>query len=122
MSSLLLEEVIAGRAPAVLPFTVDQYHRMIESGILREGEPTELIDGILVRKDRSDRGGTAMAHGPRHALTLKRAERLLRCVDPFGWHLHVQLPVTLSATQEPEPDLAVVKGRPEDYLERHPGP
>ncbi|HEV3081564.1 MAG TPA: Uma2 family endonuclease [Gemmataceae bacterium] len=122
MSSLLLEQVVAGRAPAVFPLTVDQYHRMIESGILKEGEPTELIDGILVRKDRSDRGGTPMAHGPRHALTVKRADRLLRSVDAFGWHLHVQLPVTLSALQEPEPDLAVVKGRPEDYLERHPGP
>ena len=122
MSSLLLEQVVAGRAPAVLPLTVDQYHRMIASGILKEGEPTELIDGILVRKDRSDRGGTPMAHGPRHALTVKRTDRLLRSVETFGWHLHVQLPVTLSAIQEPEPDLAIVKGRAEDYLARHPGP
>jgi hypothetical protein len=95
---------------------------MIDLGILKEGEPTELIDGILVRKDRSDRGGSPMAHGPRHSLTVKRVDRLLRSVEGFGWHLHVQLPVTLSAIQEPEPDLAVVNGQPEDYQQRHPGP
>jgi hypothetical protein len=57
MNTPLLEQVVAGRAPGVLPLTIDQYYRMIAAGILREGEPTELIDGILVRKDRSDRGG-----------------------------------------------------------------
>jgi hypothetical protein len=122
MSIPLLEQVVMGRAPSLLPITVDQYHRMIESGILREGDPTELIDGVLVRKDHSDRGGNPMAHGPRHALTLKRSQRAQRAVEDFDAHLHVQLPVTLSALQEPEPDLAVVRGRPEDYQTRHPGP
>jgi hypothetical protein len=122
MSNSLLEEVVAGRAPQVLPLTVDQYHRMIASGILREGQPTELIDGVLVRRDRSDRGGSPMSHGPRHALTLKRTERQLRGVEAFGFHLHVQLPVTLGTTQEPEPDITVVRGRAEDYQGRHPGP
>src|SRR5262245_50120911 len=102
MSAPVLEQVVAGRSPDVLPLTVDQYHRMIETGIIREGDPRELIDGIMVRKDRSDRGENPMAHGPRHALVLKRLERLLRGVEGFGWHLHIQLPVTLSAVQEPE--------------------
>jgi Uma2 family endonuclease len=122
MTIPLLEQVVAGHAPAVLPLTVDQYHRMIEQRILREGEPTELIDGILIRKDRADAGGNPMSHGPRHALTVKRADRLLRGVEAHGCHLHVQLPVTLSATQEPEPDVAVVRGTPDDYQRRHPGP
>ena len=42
------------------------------------GTLASVIDGILVRKDRSDRGGTPMSHGPRHSLTIKRLERLLR--------------------------------------------
>jgi Uma2 family endonuclease len=113
---------VAGRAPDIVALTVEQYHRMIEQGILPEGEPTELIDGLLVRKDRSDEGGGPMAHGPRHSLTLKRLERLLRAVEGHGCHLHPQLPVTLAATQEPEPDLAVVRGAPEDFLAHHPGP
>ncbi len=122
MSVTVLEQVVAGRSPGVVPLTIDQYHRMIELAILREGEPTELIDGILVRKDRSDSGGSPMAHGPRHALSVKRLERMLRPVEDWGYHLHVQLPVTLATIQEPEPDLAVVGGRPEDYQARHPGP
>jgi len=121
MSDSVLEQVVAGRAPEVLPLTVDQYHSMIAAGILREGQPTELIDGVLVRRDRSDRGGDSMAHGPRHSLTLKRTERQLRAVEAYGFHLHVQLPVTLGAIQEPEPDVSVVRGKAEDYLERHPG-
>lgn len=122
MSIALLEEVVAGRAPSVLPITVDQYHQMIGLGILREGAPVELIDGVLVYKNRSDRGGSAMAHGPRHALGLKRLERFLRGVEAWGFHLHLQLPVTLDTLQELEPDLAVVRGRPEDYLSHHPRP
>jgi hypothetical protein len=122
MSHSVLEQVVAGRAPGVLPLTVDQYHSMIATGILREGQPTELIDGILVRRDRSDRGGNPMSHGPRHSLTLKRTERELRGVEAFGFHLHVQLPVTLGAIQEPEPDVTVVRGKAEEYVGRHPGP
>jgi Uma2 family endonuclease len=122
MSAPILGEILAGRAPAVLPLTVEQYHRMIAERILREGEPTELIDGILVRKDRSDQGGTPMSHGPRHALTLKRLVRAFRPVEEQGYHLHAQLPLTLAQSQEPEPDLAVVQGGPENYQTHHPGP
>jgi len=122
MSTPVLGEVVAGRAPDVLPLTVQQYHQMIEQGILREGQPTELIDGILVRKDRSDQGGGPMSHGRRHALTIKRLERALRSVEAHGCHLHPQLPLTLATPQEPEPDLAVVRGSPEDFQDHHPAP
>jgi len=33
-------------------FTVKQYHRMLETGILTDGEPIEFLDGLLVLKDR----------------------------------------------------------------------
>ncbi len=108
--------------PALFSFNVDQFHRMMMLGILREGEPVELIDGLLVRKDRADRGGDPMSHGPRHSLTIKRVQREFRDVEAAGFHLHCQLPVTLSDVQEPEPDVSVVRGRPEDYRQRHPRP
>jgi len=63
-----------------------------------------------------------MSHGPRHAFTLKRLQRQFRQVEEEGFHLHSQLPVTLDGIQEPEPDLAVVRGREEDYEQRHLGP
>src|ERR1700730_13905121 len=111
----IVEQMESGQAPNVVPLTVDQYHRMIAQGILREGDSIELIDGILVRKDRADKGGEAMAHGPRHAFSVKQLQRLFRKVEERGYHLHSQLPVTLGGIQEPEPDLALVRGREEDY-------
>ncbi len=53
MSSSLLDQAVRGEAFPE-PLTTDQYHRMLESGILIEGAPIELIDGILMRKDRRD--------------------------------------------------------------------
>ncbi len=116
----ILEQIVAGERPSVVPLSTEQYHKMISNGILREGDSIELIDGILVRKDRADQGGDPMSHGPRHAFTLKRLQRLFRKVEEAGFHLHSQLPVTLDDIREPEPDLAVLRGREEDYERPHP--
>jgi hypothetical protein len=102
--------------------TVEQFHRMLDLGILREGTPLELIDGLFVRKDRSDAGGDRILHGPRHALAIKRWQRLERLFDAFPCHLQCQLPVTLSHDLEPEPDGAIIRGKEESYGQRHPGP
>lgn len=100
--------------------TVAEYHRLIEKGVLLEGEPIELIDGLLSRKDRSDAGGDGVSHSRQHALCILRFERLSARVDASGCDLRSQLPVTLSEYDEPEPDVAIVRGTPESYLEAHP--
>ena len=122
MSVSLFDQVVAGKTPSLLPLTVEQFHRMIEAGILRDGEPVELIDGVLVRKDSSALGGNAMGHSARHALVVTRLQRLAERVEPHGCHIRLQLPVTLSNVQEPEPDGSVVRGTPENYADHHPGP
>jgi Uma2 family endonuclease len=122
MASPGMELPIAELGPAIERLDVDQFHRMIESGILREGAPIELIDGILVRKDNSDLGGKPMTHGPKHALCLQRIRELDARLRPHGCHLRQQLPVTLADRCEPEPDAVVVRGRIEDYETRHPAP
>ena len=81
-----------------------------------------MIDGLLVWKDRSARGTGPLSHDPRHASTISRLQRLGQRLDSFGCNLRVQLPVTLSDLSEPEPDVAVVKGPPEAYTDRHPAP
>ena len=123
MSLTLFDEVQSGTAPPLVPITVDQFQQMIHNGIFQSGDPIELIDGLLVRKDRSARGENLMTHNPRHALLILRLQRLLRgpC-ESAGWHLRIQLPVKLSDINAPEPDLAVVRGTEEDYGDRHPGP
>jgi Uma2 family endonuclease len=105
-----------------MPLTVEQYHTMLERGILSDGDPVELVEGLLVRKDRSATGDPPMTHGPRHALVVKRLMRLGQRTENLGCHLLIQLPVTLSNLDEPEPDVAIVKGSVEDFKDRHPGP
>jgi len=123
MVTTLLDELRSGTAPPLMPITVDQLHQMIDSGILHDGDPIELIDGLLVRKDRSARGENFMTHNPRHALLILRLQRLLQVAsESAGWHLRIQLPVTLNEFNAPEPDIAVVRGTEEDYADRHPGP
>jgi Uma2 family endonuclease len=105
------------RPLAVVPLTVEQYHSMRETGILDEDEPVELIDGLLVYKDR----GGAMPVSPLHSLVTHRMSRLAPALEDQGCHLRLENSITLPPSHEPEPDGAVVRGRAEDYLERHPG-
>jgi hypothetical protein len=118
----LIEQVAKGEAPRLVSLTVDQYHVMLENGILGDGDPIELVEGLLVRKNRATAGEDEKTHGTRHALVVSRLLRLQGALEPFACHLRVQLPVTLSEVNEPEPDLAIIKGSCESFADRHPGP
>lgn len=87
--------------PVHRQFTVDDYHRMAEVGILREDDRVELIDGEVV--EMSPIGG-------RHVTCVSRVTRLLVSRLPEAI-VNVQSPVRLGEFQEPEPDLAVVRHR-----------
>jgi Uma2 family endonuclease len=116
-----MEPVFLAETPrpmAVVPLNVEQYHSMRETGILAEDAPVELIDGLLVYKDR----GGALPVSPLHTFVIHRMTRLAPALEERGCHLRLENPITLPPSHEPEPDGAVVQGRPEDYLERHPGP
>lgn len=101
---------------------VDQYHRMLETGILAEGEPIELLDGQLVYKDRSALGEDPMTIGKRHNTAVKLLARLDAMLPRHGCRMQTQGPVTIEPIHEPEPDGAIVRGDPRDDPERHPGP
>jgi Uma2 family endonuclease len=104
----------------VVPITIEQYHRMIETGILEEGEPIELLDGMLVRKDRSAAGEDPMTVGHLHAWVVAQLTILLAVLANRGCHCRPQLPVSLPPDGEPEPDASIVRGSPRDYLHAHP--
>lgn len=103
---------------AVRALSVGEYHRMIDGGILEEGEPIELLDGLLVAKDR----GAGMVVNPRHRLVVHRLLTLGAALEPLGCHLELQSPITIAPSHEPEPDAMVVRGAAGDYADRHPGP
>ena len=117
MNTLLLEDV-KDRPAEVVPLTVEQYHRMLETGILAEGEPIELLDGLLVPKNR----GEAMTVNPRHSLVVSLLQELASELEPLGCHIKTQSPITIEPDHEPEPDGLIVRGSPRDYIDRHPGP
>lgn len=86
-------------------FSVADYHRMVSVGIVTENDPVELIHGELLEK---------MPIGRYHAATVKRLNQLL--VNRFSAiaTIGVQDPVQFDDS-EPEPDIAVLKHRPDFY-------
>jgi Uma2 family endonuclease len=96
----------------VRTFTVDEYHRMIQAGILTEEDPVELLEGWIVPK---------MARNPLHDSTIQRLNRLLGPLLPAGWDARPQCAIT-TADSEPEPDFTVVRGDDLAYQAHHPGP
>src|SRR5262249_49989493 len=90
--------------------TVQQYHRMIETGVLTENDRVELLEGLLVSK---------MPHSPSHDGTISILLRELAKRLPSQWIVRVQSAVTLTGS-EPDPALAVVAGPEERYLSAPP--
>ena len=93
-------------------FSVEEYHKLIRAGVLRDGEQVELIEGWIVSK---------MSRNPPHDVAMTKSNRALTRVLPDNWHVRVQTAITTVAS-EPEPDLAVVEGEPDDYRLQHPSP
>lgn len=123
MNTSLLTSVDNDAGPVLVPLTVQQYHAMIASGILQEGEPIELIDGLLVRKDRRDSGGSILTVGPRHTTIVTRLDQLfIELLSAVEFYPRIQQPITLNGLSEPEPDVAVVRGSVDSYTDHHPGP
>lgn len=96
----------------IFRLTVDQYHRMINTGELTPDDPVELLEGILVFK---------MPKNTRHATALRLIRRNIEPILSTGWFYDQEQPITL-ADGEPEPDVIVVRGDAEAYFHRHPGP
>ncbi|HTA45329.1 MAG TPA: Uma2 family endonuclease [Bryobacteraceae bacterium] len=96
----------------IFPLTVDQYHAMIDNGILTSDDRVELLDGVLVQK---------ALHNHPHRISTRATRQALERLIPKGSYVDEQKPLTL-ATSEPEPDVAVIRGDTRDYPNRHPGP
>ena len=104
---MLREEVQTRR------FNVEEYHRMAEAGILGEDDRLELVDGELVE----------MAPiGSRHLACVVALNHLLVEASEGRWFVSVQNPVRLGERDEPEPDLSLLKGRPDPAAPGPPGP
>jgi len=93
--------------------TVEDYHRMIEAGILDENDRLELIEGDL----------TSMPPiSPRHAGKTTRLNRLLSQIAGGSALVSVQNPLMLGQHSEPDPDLMLLKPREDFYEHSNPVP
>jgi Uma2 family endonuclease len=99
-----------GPYAALRRFSVAEYERLIDIGILTDEDKVELLDGYVVLK---------MPRNPPHDSRIQKLNRLILALLPSGWDVRIQLAVTL-ATSVPEPDVAIVRGDGEDYASRHP--
>ena len=93
-------------------FTVEEYRRLGESGILAEDDRVELLEGWIVPK---------MVHNPPHDNAVELIDEALRAELPAGFFVRVQSAIH-TADSEPEPDLALVSGSPRARKGRHPTP
>ena len=87
-----------------------EYERLVDLGIFT-GERLELLDGALVVRE---------PQGSYHAAITTKIGRLLASAFGPHWHTRLHSPLALGEHSEPEPDIAVVAGKPEDYLQAHP--
>ena len=76
------------------PISVDEYHRMIDAGILDEDEKVQLIDGMLV---------AMTPQGRPHAFVIQELNRLLVRALGDDFKVLTQLPLTLGRTASPSP-------------------
>jgi len=87
-----------------------EYDRLVDLGMFA-GERLELLDGLLVVRE---------PQGSPHAAIVAHIGQLLASAFGSGWHSRLHSPLALDDNSEPEPDVAIVTGRPRDYVGAHP--
>lgn len=103
--------LLQARENSALPYhrwTVEDYYRMAEVGLLAPFDRTELIEGELI---------DMAPIGCKHAYWVDRllavfSRKATACL------IRVQNPIRLDLYNEPQPDIALVQNR--SYLEAHP--
>lgn len=98
--------------PRRLRFSVDDYYKMTEMGMIDDYEKAEIIDGELVPK---------MTTVDKHAGTVNVLNRLLITNLQPSFLVSTQNPLRLGSFDEPEPDFVVADLSKYDG-KRHPTP
>ena len=92
-------------------FTVHEYYRMAEAGILSEDDRVELIEGEIVQMTPMQSRHASCVTRIMHGLVLGLRERAI---------VTVQNPVRLGPRSEPQPDCALVRHAADAYRHEHP--
>jgi Uma2 family endonuclease len=90
-------------------FTLEEYRRMAEVGILKPTDRVELIRGEIIKMSPPGRRHQAFVDNLTQLLAVRIAGRAI---------VSIQNPVVLAEDSEPQPDLKVVRRRSMPYKER----
>ena len=88
--------------PAFRLFTVDEYRRMEETGIIAEDDRVELLEGVILQM--------SPRNAP-HILAIARSTRVVSRQLTEDYLVSVQSPIVLDRFGAPQPDLAVIRQR-----------
>ena len=94
-------------------FTVAEYYRMSELGILSPTEQTELINGEII---------PMIAKGTAHTSAVLRTQEIFQEGIRRRAFVKVQDPIRLNDYSEPEPDIVIAARDPMAYSTHHPCP
>jgi Uma2 family endonuclease len=93
-------------------WSLDDYHRMIEAGILADRR-VELLKGEIVEM---------ASEGEPHAYAQNEADEYLTELLGNRAKIRQDSPITLPNNSEPEPDIAIVQRLGREYRSHHPYP
>jgi Uma2 family endonuclease len=88
-----------------------RYDRLVDVGAFGPEDRVELLDGLLVARE---------PQGGRHATAVALVRAALERAFGRAYHVREEKPIALDERSEPEPDIAVVPGRPREYTSAHP--
>lgn len=94
-------------------FSVEDYHRMVETGVLRPDARVELLDGEIIDMPPI---------GPFHSSVVNELVRVFNESSKGRWLVWSQNPISLDQHSEPQPDLMLVKPSADRYRAKHPRP
>jgi Uma2 family endonuclease/plasmid maintenance system antidote protein VapI len=90
-------------------WTVNEYHQMMETGILTLEDRVELLEGQIIQMH---------PQSSTHASTVLHIGAYLQNLLSGQAEVRIQMPITLS-TSVPRPDVAIVQVEPSGYSDRH---
>jgi Uma2 family endonuclease len=92
-------------------FTVEEFHRMGEAGILPEGDRLELVNGEIVEMTPI---------GSAHATCVRDLDEWLQALLRGEAVVSSQQPLTVEFDGEPIPDITILRLRADRYRRAHP--
>ena len=100
--------------------SVDSLVGLMAAGVVEDGTPAELLDGVLVHRDRGR--GDGMPAGKDHIWAVEAVREWFAGSGLSGCHIRTESDARLDEFDLPQPDAFVVRGSFRDYPDRYPGP